>query len=190
MQIKRISSKANQQAEDEKRQGWVKIVGVLLLLILAISSIGYAFISSEDNSEADVKIEEGKIVEQNGRWFTILSGRQISFSSSLESVQNITDTSKAGINDYYQQNLYYVDANDILFSEFSQNIGLYALKVQPACYGSCELDLPEKNCSDNLIIWNRTAVENRVYQEDNCVFIDGDIRSVNAFLYRVFGLKK
>ena len=187
--MRSILTKDQERAVDEKKKRNVKILGFFLLLILAISSIGYAFISSDRANNAGKPIAEGGVIEQNGRWTANVGGKIISFSSSPESTANISDQSKIGISDYYQQNVYYVDNENTLYYELSQNLINYAGKIQPACYGSCDLDLPEKTCADNLIIWNRTSTENKVYQIDKCVFIEGDARALNAFMYRLFGLK-
>ena len=89
-------------------------------------------------------------------------------------------------NNYAGSTVYVVSENQAVFFEISATMGRF-LRVQEACYGPCEEDLPEKNCTDNLIIW-QDSPENKVYQEENCVFIDGDMRTVDAFLYDLFGL--
>ena len=66
-------------------------------------------------------------------------------------------------------------------------------RVQLACYGSenCTEDRPEKNCSDNMIlIYEREYVIN-IAEEDNCIFIfsNDTIRDVDAFLFRILGVK-
>jgi hypothetical protein len=38
-----------------------------------------------------------------------------------------------------------------------------------------------------MIVWQKGA-ENKVYQKDNCVFIEGDMKAADAFLYKIFGL--
>jgi len=191
MQIRPIKSEYAQGAEDEGKKRNVKILGIFLLLILAVSSIGYAFLSSDNQMETTTDdLKEGVVIEQNGRWVAKAGGQIIAFSSSPESIANITDSSTLGIGDYYQQSVFYAEDGNALSYELSQNIGIFAKSIQPACYGPCSLDIPEKNCTDKLIIWNRNSTINKVYQQDNCVFIDGDIRAVDAFLYRAFGLRK
>lgn len=185
-----ILSKEQEKSVEEKKKRNVKILGIFLLLILAISSIGYAFLSSDQTQVQTPDIAEGELIEQNGKWMTNIGGQFLSFTTSPESVANITDTSTKGISDYFQQTVYYVDAENALYYELSQNLVFYTSTIQPACYGPCDLNVPEKTCADNLIIWNRTSLENKVYQVENCVFIEGDVRAVNAFLYRLFGLKR
>jgi len=91
------------------------------------------------------------------------------------------------LNDYAGLPLYIDSDVDSVSSEVVLTLGRFASRVQGACYGECETDLPEKDCSENLIII-RDSLENRVYQEEKCVFIEGDVATADAFLFRVLGL--
>ena len=71
--------------------------------------------------------------------------------------------------------------------EISLSLGRYTGRIQEACYGKCDKDLPEKDCTQNLIVWKDSA-ENKVYSQGKCVFIEGDLRAVDAFLYKIFEL--
>ena len=55
-------------------------------------------------------------------------------------------------------------------TEIAYNLGKFASKVQNACYGQCNEDLPEKTCTDNLIVISYSNTS-KVYQQDNCIFI-------------------
>ena len=48
-------------------------------------------------------------------------------------------------------------------------------------------NLPEKECNGdyNFIVIRESEIE-KVYSEDNCIFIDGDIKSIDAFIYNIF----
>ena len=91
------------------------------------------------------------------------------------------------IRDYYQQPVYVSSNSTEIANEIMSNVGPYTERIQQACYGNCTTDFPEKNCNENLIVWTPSDT-NRVYQKDKCVFIDGDIKAVDAFLYRIFGI--
>jgi hypothetical protein len=67
------------------------------------------------------------------------------------------------------------------------NLARYASRFQEACYGECEKDLPEKDCSEKLIVFRESEVK-KVYEEGSCVIIEGDMVAVDAFLYRVLGI--
>ena len=85
----------------------------------------------------------------------------------------------------YLGNIVYVDGEDFVVSEIQNTIGKFS-NVRRACYGKCEGDFPEKTCNDNLIVFKR-ADENIVRQDKNCVFIDGSLKAVDAFIYKIFG---
>jgi hypothetical protein len=87
---------------------------------------------------------------------------------------------------YQGKTLYLAVENPGIEAELRSTIGVFSDRIQLACYGSCELDLPEKDCSANLIVWT-DGVGGQVTQGEGCVFIEGDLRAVDAFLYRVFG---
>ena len=90
------------------------------------------------------------------------------------------------INDFSGKTLYIDSENLAVNGEILNNLGKYSYRIQEACYGECERNLPEKSCEDNFIVF-RESEERNVYQEENCIFIDGDLSSVDAFLYKILG---
>jgi hypothetical protein len=112
------------------------------------------------------------------------------FSNSPESSLNSTRANiLPDLNQYYSKPLYIDTENDIIYGEIASTLGRYSERVQYGCYGSCEnSSYPEKTCADNLIVV-RQSNQNRVYQNNSCVFIDGDMQAVDAFLYKMFGLQ-
>ena len=64
-------------------------------------------------------------------------------------------------------------------------LGPFVSRIQEACYGPCEEDLPEKSCEDNLIVVKESE-ESKIYQEENCIFIEGGTGAIDAFFYRLF----
>jgi len=107
-------------------------------------------------------------------------------SNSQESVANIQVKSSKSIADYAGKVIYLDSDSSLVANEIKSTLGLYSSRIQPACFGSCEKNLPELNCSDNLIVWNSSKIDN-IYQEDECVFIEGDIKTLDAFIYHTFG---
>ena len=93
------------------------------------------------------------------------------------------------VRDYAGKQLYVASDNNAVLQEIGLNLGNYVPRVHRACLGVCEDNLPEKSCDgeDNLIVWNSDASVGGVYQEQNCIFIDGDLRAVDAFLYKILG---
>ncbi len=175
---------------ERKRQKRAKYLTFFLLFILVASTAGYAFTSSSESSDNGESGETGIEGAQNigGKWIVNLGNQVLTFSSSPESVKNIPIQIDVYF-DYYANKPLYIQSNSSLVTqEIASSLGRYALRVQNACYGECNnSEFPEKICSDNLIIYD-IKNENRIYQQENCIFIEGDIRAVDAFLYRIFNI--
>ncbi|MEK6926826.1 MAG: hypothetical protein AABX11_00185 [Nanoarchaeota archaeon] len=187
--MRSIAGKEEKAIEEAKRGRRNKIVGLFLLLIMVVSSIGYAFLSGDEQASGSGN-QDGTLYEQNGMWIGSFGQNQVAFSSSPESVKNVSVDVNVTLNDYYQEPLYYVDESNGIYSELSYSLLPFLLRIQPACLNNCTIDAPIKNCSglDNIIVWDKTKTENKVYQNDNCVIMEGDIKAVDAFLYYLFGL--
>jgi len=100
------------------------------------------------------------------------------------SIENIPVDISLTPESYLGGNIYIESDNQGILQELASTIGSFS-RLQEACYGKCEENLPEKTCDDNLIVWKESA-ENKVYQENNCVFIEGDISAADAFIYKLF----
>jgi len=186
MKIRALASEAQKQSEEERKKKRNKYLGIALLVIMAISSIGYAFLSSSPDTTSKTQLKEG-LFEQNGQWFFKQGQVELAFNIGPEEVKNISSNINLTLNDFAQKKVYAVDKERVLIGYLMQNIGKFT-SVGEACLGKCDLDLPEKNCtSDYLIVWNRTA-DNSLTQKEKCIFINGDINALDAFVYRVFGL--
>lgn len=167
------------------------ILSIFMLFILVGGTAGYAFITSpgSDKGLQTPDSQDGSEIADfvGNRWVVNADGLDLPFTNSPESVVDINVEISATTTSYIGRPLYLVSENTAVNSEIATVMTNYASRIQAACYGPCETDLPEKDCSENLIIW-RDSPENRVYQEDNCVFIEGDLRAVDSFLYNVLGV--
>ncbi len=171
----------------EKQQKQGRFLLIFMLTILVVSSIGYAFLSNPDTSSENEQQAQSGFQEAGGEWVVIRDGQQLVFTYAPEAVTNVSLALTMTLNSYYQQQVYYVTESAALPAELQRTLALYTGRMQEACLGSCATNLPEKNCSSLLIVWNQSG-ENQVTQEDRCVFIQGDLRAVDAFLYHLFGI--
>lgn len=158
-----------------------------ILAILILSTAGYAFFSNEGASGGTSGGNNG-LQNVGDRWAWISNGNTHYSTHSLENTANVSVNFNLGLSDYSEQNLYIASESEQIYGELAYNLGFYVLKVQGACYGNCTKDLPEKDCTELLIVWTQNQ-ENRVYQNNKCIFIDGDLRAVDAFIYKLFGFK-
>lgn len=176
-----------QEEIEKRRKRNMMIMSVLMLGILTISTIGYSFLSSDkaDGEESQENSENG-IYAYGDRWVVSLNGKQLLLINHPDELKNVSADISMNANSYYNNEVYIDSANEGVYNEITINLEEFAGKVQKACYGNCEEDLPEKNCSSNLIVW-KESIENKVSQQENCIFIDGDLKAVDAFLYKIFG---
>ena len=182
--MKRIETLEIREQKAKRRQ---MIVSSVLILLMLGSSLGYALLSGNFTSRTDNSSgNEGAV---NGRWFYDTSAGTFNFAVSLTSAANIGTPVTKTIGSYQGQTLYVDDQTGILESEAGIIIGRIVSKIQPACYGSCTRDLPEKDCSSLIITFNESE-EQRITEKDNCIFISGNITTIDAFFYKVTGIKQ
>lgn len=161
-----------------------------MLLILVASTAGYAFFSSPTQDNPTTKTTEGDIVFQGNQWIVTHNGRNFYFANSPESetIRQIPVETSVQLTNYFGKTLYIDSENSAVLQEIGLAFQGYAQKIQEACYGSCpDRDIPEKTCEDNMIVW-KDSIENKVYQEENCIFIEGDMEAVDAFLFKILGI--
>ena len=166
------------EEKEKSRKRNSSIIGVFLLFLLIASTAGYALLYNGDSSN-DVQQDQ----QQTGQGLNF-NGQTFYLTSSENSVKNINVNITKNFQDYAGRPLYIASDNNAVLAEFALTLGKFTSNFQRACYGKCEENLPEKDCSTNLIVW-KDSLENKVYQEDNCVFIEGDIDSADAFLYKI-----
>jgi hypothetical protein len=164
------------EIERKKKRNTI-IISIFMLGVLIVGTVGYGLVYNQGNSD-------------NGQQNTVADnavsiGNQLFYlSHSRTEVAEIPVTISKNIESYSNLPLYISSSNQGVIIELASTIGRYSWRVQEACFGSCEQDLPEKTCTDNLIIWEESEFNN-VYQEQNCIFIEGDTRAVDAFIYNI-----
>lgn len=180
--MRKIMTPEEQKEREQKR---VRILGLFMLLIMLGSTAGFAFISYQQ----DAPIESSETLQDTGNgWILRWNDQTFSLRASPSAVADIPVESTFSVEEYSGKVLYVAADSDAVTSEIASTLGRYASRVQPACYGQCERDLPEVNCNSTLIVWE-SADEGKVYRQDQCVIIKGDIRAVDAFIYRTLGVQ-
>jgi hypothetical protein len=160
------------------------ILGVILILLLVIAPIGYSLMNNSGEKNSKVKEAGLDFYKVNGLWRTVLDGQEFGFQylpSEVESVQ-VTGIYDLGV--YASQPLYFVGVNEAA-PEILNNLQRYILRYQEACINEsdCGEDLPLKDCSENLIIYE-AGNDTKVYKNQSCVYLVGDaIMAADAFLY-------
>lgn len=158
-------------------------ISILLLVIMLGSVAGYAFYTGERSGGES----SSGISNVGGRWVIPVNGQSTSVSLSYspdetkEIPVGIIDT----LESYNGVPVYIDSGNDMVYAELYNAFLAFSGRVQRACYGNCTEDLPQKDCSVNLVVWRDVVNSSRVYQQDKCIFIEGDLRSADAFLYKL-----
>lgn len=182
--------------EEAKRKKRNQIIlGVLLALIMVLSSLGFALqggignTSSDQISGNETEYNGFKFVNQNGLW---VLGNFV-FLYVPQQVEDIGSGIKPASN-YQGKPAYVYSEDEGAEIEVGVNLGKVAQRVQRACPENvvCEGDLPVKTCNDNFIII-RESNTSSIIQENNCVFIGGQKEQLSAladqFLFKTLGIR-
>lgn len=173
--MRKIKSEAELEAKRKKNARYLTF---FMLFVLLIGTVGYAFLMGDRQSKGTNSGEDMQWIDFGKQRVYLTNPKSAVGNTSI----NITED----LSFYGNEKVYVASKSDNIYYEISNTLGRITERIQKACYGKCAENLPEKNCSDKLIIWNPSQ-ENKVYQKENCVFIDGDLRTVDAFLYHIFG---
>lgn len=207
--------KIKTQAEIDrgKRRNGI-IIGVIMIGILVVSTLGYSLISSDTSEDSKTNEFGVEFFKESGLWIADFDGEIFRFQNLPSEVSNIDVNVSFDLGQYSGQPLYFVNPNEGA-SEILNNIGRYVLRYQESCLQQdfgveslelgvsgegdlnnlsdengyiCNGDLPVKSCENNLIVFE-IGNETKVYQNESCIFIVGDgVKGVDAFLYEVLGV--
>lgn len=181
--MERIRSIVEKERSEKRKKLWL---GAFFIAILVLSTLGFALtgVYNSSNTQTDNQNGDG---QYNGQyWVYNLGGQEFYFNNDINDINFENVELDKRLNSYSGKKLFIDSENEVVSNLLAGNLGRFAERVQEACYGECERDLPEKDCSENLIIW-RESEEKKVFEEQNCVFIYGDLSMLDAFLYRVLG---
>jgi hypothetical protein len=144
------------EQDELRKQRTVRNFSIFLLVILVLSSVGYAFISSPSDSTATTSTTTTGVRQLGDRWVFGPPGGEIALSYGPEDTRNISVNVAMSLEDYVGEPLFLDIPNSAVLNEIGGVLQTYPSRIQEACYGSCERDLPEKDCSNNLISWKES----------------------------------
>lgn len=176
-----------EEQREKSRKRNTQIIGIVLAVLMLGSTLGYAF-SMFFSSRAAQPIPLNNTVQPNQPIVITYNGLSFALLSTMQDISVVPVNMTRRVSDYGGATLFIVSEDDVATQELAGVLTNYAGRVQKACYGPCASeDLPEKTCADNLIVV-RPSVSRGVSQQQNCIFIEGDVKAVDAFLYRLFRL--
>lgn len=170
-----------------KEQRRKRISGIVIISLLLLSTIGFAL--SMVNFGSNPTIEENiQGFSNNGQYWIYTAGNQkYYFTHHLEEVNASSYTVSKNLADFGGMQIYVDSELNGGLQEIYNSLGPY-VRVNEACYGSCERDLPEKDCSAEPFIVVRESEISSITEQDSCIFINGNMKTLDAFLYKILGI--
>lgn len=190
--MRKLQSKEVKRKKERKKQ---LVIGIVMIGILVFSTAGFALFSGDDESvQENKKITHNgyEFIKQDNIWITQINNKNHAFFYLPTEIDNITINITNNILTYMNQPLYIVNSNaaenQITFNLYPE----YILRIQNACLGTtffsnvtntttmvnttnCADNLPIKNCeTNNIIIFQNENKTTNIYQEQNCIYIEGD----------------
>jgi hypothetical protein len=191
--IKKIETQENR---DRKAKRNKIIISVAMVVLIGLSSLGYAIMSNNGNSSSNdsiVKYAGLQFVKSNDLWATIISGKTFYFNYLPTELTNVSISGNYSFNDYFQNTVYVINVNSG-GSGLLNAIDAAALRLQEACLAGMDCsnaDLPIKKCSDNLIVFSDSnSSSTTVTKSQNCTFISGDFfKGSDKLLYKLLNIE-
>lgn len=193
---RKLQAKHIEEKKNKRNQRWL---GIALIFIMFGSVFGVvvAFFSSQDSIQNEQEIYMGYDLTSQGGFYVLTTGvKNIYLATNpndLELVDYDINLSKIVV--MYSDNPLYIDSSDSYSRQtLEQNLFGYPNRISEACVDELDCaneNAPIKTCEDNIII-TRVATENKIYEDNNCVYIEAAAQDIDAmtdaFLLKVFGI--
>lgn len=193
--IRKLESKKDVEKR-QKRNQWT--LGIVMIVILFGSIFGtfLNLFGSGSNEASELNYRGIPLIQQGNLFVLQLGDKSFYFMNDPNEISNsnynvnITKT----IPSYVGKPLYLDSFDYGAAQEIAQNLQGYPERMTNACIdeNNCvDESAPIKTCSDNIIVVRETN-ENKVYEVENCVYIEGTnedlVKVVDAFLLKALGL--
>lgn len=194
--IKKLTTKQDLKRKQKRNQ---YILGIVLVIVMFGSVFGVIVGSFNAKKDTEKIVYNGyEFIDQNGYFLLDLGEIEFYFKENPNEIaltQKTVNISKTLVD--FVGNPLYIYSNDYVQStEIYQNINPYVQRIQSACLEnlSCtDPSWPIKTCEDNFIIINE-GTTNKIYEEDNCVFIEGKkedlTKLTDEFLFQILGINQ
>lgn len=170
-----------------KEQRRKRISGIFIISLLLLSTLGFAF--SMVNFGGQNVQEQVQGFSNNGQYWIYTAGnQQYLFTHHLEEVNASSYNVSKTIADFSGRQIYIDSQLTGGLQEVYSSLGPYLGRVNEACYGPCNRDLPERDCSSEPFIVIRESNISSITENQSCIFINGNMKTLDAFLYKVLGI--
>lgn len=188
--MNRIRTKEDEDAKKKKSKA---IIGFVLIFLMAFSTAGFALYGiTDDTTTPEIDNTERENPYFNGQYWEYNFGGQVFYFSQKFENTSVNVQVDNNLEGFLGKNIYIDSESELANNLLSLNLDRYASRMQRGCHESCEEDIPEISCEDEdakLIVFEESD-EKSVIEQENCVFIKGDLESVDAFLYTIFGVSQ
>ena len=184
--MQKIQTVATLVAAEQRRR---RIGGIVIIALLLLSTLGFA-LSGVDLGGNSGNNNQGNDPVYNGQyWIYNFGGQQYSFTNPANELDfTAAEGMTKNLADFSGRQIYIDSDNTAALQEILLNLGKHTPRISEACYGECDRDLPEKNCESDSLIVVRTSESQMIREEQKCVFVEGDLKTVDIFLYKMLGL--
>ena len=190
--MRQIIGKAEQGKKRKRNQ---IIVGLILVGVMILSTLGYAFNDNSSENSKKIVYNGFKFENQQGLWVLNTGGIDFGFQYNPNEVERVNGVINP-LNNYTGKPLYISCSNRNAEFEIYQNLDRFILRKQYACLvnSTCgDENLPIKTCEDNFILIEESEDNSSsIIQEQNCVFIKGNkeelVKITDEFLFKIIGV--
>lgn len=190
--MRQIISKTEQGKKRKRNQ---IIVGIILVGVMLLSTLGYAFNDNSSKNSKKIVYNGFKFENQQGLWVLNKDGIDFGFQYNPNEVERVNGAINL-LNNYAGKPLYISSSNRDAEFEIYQNLDRIILRKQYACLNNSKCgdeNLPIKTCADNFIIIEESENNSSsIIQEQNCVFIKGSkeelVKITDEFLFKIIGV--
>lgn len=187
--MRKIKTKQQLEKEQKKKQ---TILSILLITLLGFSTIGFAFFSSTEEKQQTYTYKNLNFIQQNDLWYTQINNKNYVFNYLPNQLTDIPINTTIKIENLEDKPLYIINSQDLSYI-LTSNLQNHVLRFQEACINleECNENTPLKNCfTDNIIIIKSSSEKTQIFQDQNCIYLEGDItKTTNKFLYSLLNIE-
>ncbi|MEM4625520.1 MAG: hypothetical protein QXJ28_02030 [Candidatus Pacearchaeota archaeon] len=191
--MRKIESEKEKEKKQRRRQ---VISGSLLIILMILSVIGFAFLikTEEENLKEEIIEYNGiKFTKEIDGWKAKTDNGEIKTKYTPFETGNISADFYISLRDFYMQPLFYVIDNGYAAYEIDENLKYYVSRSQEVCIDEkCKEDLVRKNCSENIIVFRRNN-ERKMYKNDKCIYIEANYEDqllmADRLIFKIFEIQ-
>jgi hypothetical protein len=183
----------SRQEENKRKKRNQFIVGGVLMLVMLISVLGYAFqgqitTNQTTTTSSNTTTYNGIVFTyQNGFWTTTYNNQQLIFTFTPVQINSDLTNLTENINNLSDKPIYLYSEDPNAESELSINLAKFVSQI------ILVQNLSTIDCSSNTIIVQNNPSYS-VKQNQNCIIISGEgqdlIGTVDNVLFKMFGIKQ